>query len=100
MRNPLRFLLSLRFERNSRRTFGWRVASDSGRNRRSRLGWRRRRFVDRVDAFLADSMMDFRKSANGGEVFGGEFENVFELFPCVLKAADLNQRPAERDVSG
>ena len=45
-------------------------------------------------------MMDFGQSANRGEVFGSELQNIFELFPRVRKAADFNQRPAERDMSG
>jgi hypothetical protein len=42
--------------------------------------------------------MDFGKSANGGEILRRKPQDVFELVPRVLQAADLDECAAERHV--
>ena len=53
-----------------------------------------------LGVLVADSMVDLGKSSDRGEIFRRKFENVLEFGACFLKPADLNQRAAERDVSG
>ena len=49
---------------------------------------------------VATAVMDLGEPADRGEVLGREPEDVLELFPRVLVAADLDQRAPERDMRG
>ncbi len=49
---------------------------------------------------VAATVMDLGQPADRREVLGREPEDVLELFPCVLVAADLDQRAPERDMCG
>jgi hypothetical protein len=44
---------------------------------------------------FAEPVMDFRKSANGGKILRRKPQNVFELVPRVLQAADFDECAAE-----
>ena len=49
---------------------------------------------------LAAAMMDFRESANRRKVFRRGAQDVLEFLLGFVEAAELEQRAAERDVSG
>ena len=52
----------------------------------------------RLVRFFAEPVMDLGKTANGREIFRRKSEDVLELVPRVLQAADFNECPAERHV--
>ena len=53
-----------------------------------------------LNVLLTDPMMDLREPANRREIFRREFQNVFQFGASFRKAADLDERPAQCDVSG